>query len=268
MSAQSTPYDRDPSVVSQIGMLAARSISRVSRTPQVVVPTLVFPLIFLAVNSGGLAKAVNIPGFPTDSFVSFALAMTFLQSSMFATSYVSQAIAEDIESGFLNRLSLTPMRGAAVVVAQLAAAAAIGAFAATVFIVIGLIAGVRFETGIPGIVATIVLASLTAMALGSLGAWMALRTGSSEEAQGLFPLLFAAFFISSLNMPRELMTVDWFRAVASANPISYLVEGLRSLVIVGWDAGALGRDALSIVGVMTVGLVGSARGIRRRMERT
>ena len=55
----------------------------------------------------------------------------------------------------------------------------------------------------------------------------------------VFPLFFVLFFLSSMNMPRDLIEVDWFRTVATYNPVSYLVEGVRSLIITWWDAEAL-----------------------------
>ena len=55
----------------------------------------------------------------------------------------------------------------------------------------------------------------------------------------MFPLLFVFLFISSMNTPRDLIAVDWFRVLATLNPISYLIECVRSLIITGWDAKAL-----------------------------
>ena len=68
---------------------------------------------------------------------------------------------------------------------------------------------------------------------------MALRTGSGEAVQGMFPLFFVLLFLSSMKLPRNLIQTDWFRAVATWNPVSYLIEGIRSLLITGWDAEAL-----------------------------
>jgi ABC-2 type transport system permease protein len=85
------------------------------------------------------------------------------------------------------------------------------------------------------------LATLIGVGFGSIGAVMAARTGRAEAVQGLFPLLFVTFFLSSINLPRELIEIDWFRTVTTVNPVSYLVEGMRSLVITGWDATALLR---------------------------
>jgi len=84
---------------------------------------------------------------------------------------------------------------------------------------------------------------LVVLAFGALGLFAALRTGSGEAVQGLFPAFFVFLFISSMAIPRNLMTVTWFRDVATANPVSYLIEGVRSLIVVGWDGQARWRSA-------------------------
>ena len=95
---------------------------------------------------------------------------------------------------------------------------------------------------------------------------MALRTGSGEAVQGLFPLIFVALFLSSMALPRNLIEKDWFRTVATWNPVSYLLEGIRSLVIVGWDAEALRR--LRCAGGDRRPSWPRARPLRTRMART
>ena len=98
---------------------------------------------------------------------------------------------------------------------------------------------------------------------------LALRTGSGEAIQGLFPLLFVFLFISSMNIPRNLIGLSWFRMLASINPISYLIEGVRSLIITGWDSRAL---ALGFGFAIVLAIVARHRraGARwaRRLDRT
>lgn len=258
----------DPSLPTQIWMLARRSIKRTVRNPAVIVPTIIFPLVFLTINSQGLSRATDIPGFPTKHFLDFALAMTFMQSSLFATNAAGTNMAQDIEGGFVNRLALTPMRGVAMIFGQLAGSLVIGMLSATAFLTIGLATGVSIESGVFGALLLILLGGCTAVAMASLGTWLAIRTGSGEQVQGLFPLLFALFFLSSINMPRDLMQTDWFRHLATINPVSYLVEGLRSLIITGWDGAAIGKELLALALVMVIGIGGSARGIGNRVART
>jgi ABC-2 type transport system permease protein len=86
--------------------------------------------------------------------------------------------------------------------------------------------------------------------------------------QGFFPLFFVLLFLSSAFFPRDLITQDWFRTIATYNPVSYLVEGIRSLVITGWDAGALLPAFGIAVGASVLLLALSSRALRTRLTRT
>ena len=108
--------------MSQIGWIAARSVRRTLRQPALIVPTIVFPLFLMAVNASGLDAATKLPGFPTGNYLNFALSVCFMQGALFAATTAGAELATDIETGFLNRLSLTPLRGVAVLVGQLAGA--------------------------------------------------------------------------------------------------------------------------------------------------
>jgi ABC-2 type transport system permease protein len=108
-----------------------------------------------------------------------------------------------------------------------------------VYIVVGLAAGVRFASGPLGLLVLLAFYTLVVLAFGALGLFAALRTGSGEAVQGLFPAFFVFLFISSMAIPRNLMSVTWFRDIATVNPVSYLIEGVRSLIVTGWDAEAL-----------------------------
>lgn len=255
-------------VRTQLGLLARRSIRRTLRQPALLVPSFAFPLILLAVNASGLASATKLPGFPTDSYVDFAIGVTFMQGALFAATTAGTEIASDIETGFLNRLSLTPLQRPAILLGQMAGAMVLALLGTLVYLAVGFAAGVHVEAGAPGVVVMVVLAMLIALAFGSLGAVMALRTGSGEAVQGLFPLLFVTFFLSSLNLPRNLIEIDWFRTVATWNPVSYLIEGLRSLVLTGWDGTALARGFGVALVIAAVGVTASAALLRTRMERT
>jgi len=131
-----------------------------------------------------------------------------------------------------------------------------------------LIVGVRLESGIVGGVVLIILATAVAIAFGALGAFFALRTGSGEAVQGLFPLLFVGLFLSSMNLPRNLIEQDWFRTVATFNPISYLIEGLRSLIIAGWDWQALALAFGVAAALAIVSMAAATWAMTLRLTRT
>ena len=252
----------------QMGALAVRSVIRTARQPASAIPPLLFPVMLMAVNAAGLDSSTKLPGFPTDSFLAFALAVPFIQGALFSTMNAGTDLARDIQTGFLNRLSLTSMRGSALIAGQLGGIVVLGLVQALFYIGVGLVVGVDFASGFVGILTLLAFAALISLSFGALGLYLALRTGSGEAIQGLFPLLFVFLFLSSMNAPRNLMEIDWFRAIATVNPVSYLIEAVRSLIITGWDGQALALGfALTIaIGIAAVLLAASA--LSERLART
>ena len=252
----------------QVFVLARRSVVRTARQPANVIFPLVFPLLLLAVNAGGLKAATQLPGFPTNSFVAFALAIPFIQGALFATMNAGTDLARDIQTGFLNRLSLTPMRGVALLAGQLGGIVTMGLIQALVYLTVGLAVGVRLASGPGGALVLLAFAVLISIGFGALGAFAALRTGSGEAVQSLFPAFFVFLFLSSMNLPRNLIEIDWFRFVATVNPVSYLIECIRSLIIVGWDGEALALGFGVALAITVVSLVLASISLRTRLARS
>jgi ABC-2 type transport system permease protein len=191
-----------------------------------------------------------------------------MQGALFATMNAGTDLARDIQTGFLNRLSLTPMRSGALLAGQLAGVVVMGFVQAVVYLAVGLAVGVDLRSGAAGALVLLGLAVLIALGFGALGAFLALRTGSGEAVQGFFPLFFVLLFISSMNMPRNLIEVDWFRDVATANPVSYLIEGVRSLIISGWEGETLALAFGIAFALSAVTLVAASWALTQRMART
>jgi ABC-2 type transport system permease protein len=250
------------------GLLVRRSVVRTLRQPANVVFSFAFPLLLLAVSSGGLNAATRIPGFPASSYLTFALAVPFVQGALFAANSAGTNFAEDIESGFLARLSLTPLTRPALLAGQLAGVVALGLSQAVVFLAVGEAAGAGFAAGPGGILVLFALSVLITLGFGTLGALAALRTGSGEAVQGMFPLFFVLLFLSSNALPRNLMSVDWFRTIATYNPVSYLLEAIRSLLITGWDGEALALGFGCAAAIAAIGVFLCSRALRSRMVRT
>jgi ABC-2 type transport system permease protein len=256
------------SLAAQVLHLARRSVIRTLRQPANWITPLIFPVALMAVNTGGLDAATDLPGFPSDSFLAFFLAFPFIQGALFATVNAGVDLARDIQTGFLNRLSLTPMQGAALLVGHLGGVIAMGFLQALWYLAVGLAIGVRLESGVLGALVIFALAVLIVLAFGSFGALAALRTGSTEAVHSLFPVFFVFLFISSMNLPRNLIETDWFRVAASVNPVSYLIEAIRSLVIVGWDGQALALGFGFTIALAILGLTLSSLALRGVMART
>jgi ABC-2 type transport system permease protein len=255
-------------LLTQVAALARRSVLKTLRQPFQMFPIVFFPAILLAVNSSGLRAATRLPGFPTRSYVTFAIAVAFIQGAMFSLINTGTNLAEDIESGFFNRLALTPLRRVSLIAGLLVGVAALGALQSLIYILLGLIVGAHLAAGFGGALVVIVLGSLTALAFASFGCVAALHTGSGEAVQGLFPLFFVFIFLSSSNLPRQLLKTGWFHTVATWNPISYLIEGFRSLYVFGWDQTALLRGFGVALALLAIGLLAVQGAMRTRMQRT
>jgi ABC-2 type transport system permease protein len=252
----------------QVGMLARRSVVRTLRQPLMVVPSLFFPLLLLSINSSGLDSATRLPGFPTDSYFQFALAIPFIQGALFSANSAGTNVANDIESGFLNRLALTPLRRVSLMMGQLAGILALGLIQAVTFVIIGVAFGSGIKAGVSGALVIVALSLVISLAFGCIGAFVALRSGTGEAVQGVFPLFFAALFLSSMSLPRDLIQTDWFRTVATWNPVSYMLEAIRSLVITGWDGEALALGFGCAGGLAAISLAAASSALRTRMVRT
>lgn len=252
----------------QVGQLARRSVTRTLRQPAQIVPALIFPLFLLAVNSGGLKSATDLPGFPTDSYLTFALAVPFMQGALFSVMNAGTDLARDIETGFLNRLALTPLRGAALLSGLLAGAVVLGVVQAVTYLTVGLIAGAELAAGAGGALVIVALSVTITVGFGSIGLFAALRTGSGEAVQSLFPVFFVFLFISSMALPLDLIQTQWFHDVASANPISYLLQAFRSLLIEGWNLGDLALGFGIAVAVLALGMFAAATSLKSRLVRT
>lgn len=252
----------------QTATLGRRAVVRTARQPANVVFPLIFPMLLLAVNAGGLRAETKLPGFPTDSFLAFALAVPFVQGALLATVNANVEFARDIQTGFLNRLALTPVRGMVLLVGQLGGLLTIALVQAVFYLVVGIAFGVRIESGVGGAFLLLVLEAAIALAFASFGCWAALRTGSTEAVQGLFPVFFVFLFLSSMNIPRNLIETDWFRWVATINPVSYLIEAVRGIVIYDWRWETIGLGFAVAFGMCLIGFALATHALYGRLERT
>ena len=251
-------HDRTLHPGAQARALAGRAVRGLVRAPQVWIPSILFPLFFAALNTAALGRATEVPGFPAaDSFLDFLFPATLTQAVLFGSLGAASELAQDIESGFFDRLVASPVSRTAILVGRLAGGAALGAIQAVVFVALFSLFGAEVKAGAAGLVVMVVVAVLLAIGLGALASALALKTGSVEAVQSAFPLLFISIFASAAFFPRELMR-GWFQAVATYNPITWMIEGMRHLVLVGWDGGeaavAVAVPAAIVVGGTLVAL--------------
>ena len=217
--------------------LSRRAIVNTMRQPASIAPAMIFPLFFLALSSSAFQRAISLPGFPeVDSFLQFLVSTTIIQGCLFGAVAAGSDMATDIEGGFFDRLIASPVTRRSILVGRVAGSALLGFTQAWVFFAVASIFGMRSEGGFLSMVMVAVVAALFAAAIGSFNVGFALKTGSAEAVQGSFPLLFSALFFSSAFFPRNLMG-GWFQDAATINPLSHLIEGLRTQIIDGVQMG-------------------------------
>lgn len=270
MSVLAVPLKDGPlnaPLVTQLAFLSRRSFLRVMRQPAQFAFPLIFPLLLLIVNSAGLSRADELPGFPGATYMDFWMANPFVFGAVTLASVTGSNMAVDIEDGFLNRLSLTPLSRSALLGGHLLGVVGVALLNGVVYLLVGLALGVEPDAGLLGVPVILTLGALTTLLFGGFGTYLGLRLGSAEAVEGMFPLFFVMLFLSSGNFPRSLMTVGWFKFLATINPISYIIEAIRSLFITGWDAQALGRGFAVLVPLVILTLAASARAARTRLER-
>jgi ABC-2 type transport system permease protein len=248
--------------LSQIGPLAKRSILRIVRSPPIVLSGLIFPLFLYAFNTGGLKLATKLPGFPTDSIATFALPLTFAFCGIFAILVAGTQLGEDLRTGYAKRTALTPLRSSVLVIGQLSGVLAFAIAQALIFLAVGLAAGAKVQAGVGGALLIIGFAAMYAVSFGCVGLMVALLTRSGEAVQGLYPLMTSALFLSSVSLPRELIQTNWYKQLTTYNPVSYMIEAPRSLLLDGWQAKPLLLGVLVSVGIFISAIMVTAAQLR------
>ena len=246
-----------------LAAIAGRALRAVPRDPAAVMPPIFIALFFFLVNIATLKKLTgNHPGF---SYTAFEMATAIL----LGVTGVSRApaLVLDVQSHYLDRLLLTPVRRSAILVGHMAADVAVAAILTAPILILGVILGVRFHGGLLGVAAFVLLAALWSLAFAGFGYAIALKTGNPAAVNSMFLLFFPFLFLTSSYVPRSQLA-GWLNTVAGYNPVTYLLGGLRSLVLGStWQWGQLGQSlaAIAIVGVISMTMCFAA--LRGRVKR-
>ena len=249
--------------------MARRSILQTLRQPAMVIPPVLFPLILMGINVGGLDAATKIPGFPTDSYLDFAIAFPFIQGSLFASINAGSSIARDVETGFLNRLALTPMQRAALLLGNLSGVMVVALISSLIYLAVGFAAGLHFETGVLGVIVLLVLALLIALAFASIGRLRRVAHRLRRSRTGRLPALLRlpvhVVELAAARPDRAGVVPDDRDLQPDLVPVRgpALADHLR---LAGPGAGARVRLRDSCIAL--IGVVGSSSALRTRLART
>lgn len=229
-------------------ILGGRAIREALRTPDSLFPTMFIPLFFLVVNVGQAAKIFPSEGTPFlfgQSYGAFQLPASLLLSASFGGAGLY--LVEEIEGGYFDKLRATPISRMALVLGRLYAEFLKTAAVATVMVLLALAFGIRIESGILGFLVMVLMVSLWAMVFGGFMQLLALKTRSAAATQGGSMIFFPLLFLTPNFVPRDQLTRP-MEIAATLNPVTYIMEGVRSLVLEGFNGQALAKG-FAVIGV-------------------
>ena len=243
-------------------VLVGRSIREALRTPEALLPTLFIPLFFLVVNVGQAARifpSTSTPFLEGQNYAAFQLPSSLLLAASFGTAALY--LVEDIEGGYFDKLRAAPVPRTAIVFGRLFAEALKSAAIASVMVLIALPFGITIASGVLGFVLLILLTAAWAVVFSGFMQLIGLKTRSAAATNSAGLIFFPLLFLTPSFVPRELLTRP-MEIAATFNPVTYIMEALRSLVLVDLDWAAIGRGYAVVAAAGVLMVVLSVRSIR------
>jgi len=232
--------------------LGLRTTRRFIRVPANFISIIFFPLIMLLVFSQLYQNIVQLPGFGSQgSYLAYLVPGQVVFASFFAVAFGGYGLLVEYRTGYVDKLRASPINRWSILAGEMVPLFFQAALMSGVILVVGLLLGATIVTGIGGFVLILVLAGLFGVALSGLSFIPALITKSEQATSTFSLLLFPVVFASTAFVPEALMP-DWLRTINDYNPVSYLIEAIRSIMTVGYDWQLIGTAVLStlVVGVI------------------
>jgi len=235
--------------------MAGRSIRSMLREPEYLIPSIIIPVFFFAVNVGSLETIGQAIG--TGDFKAFQLPVAIV----LAVTGISRAtsLVTDIQSGYFDRLLISPVNRWALLLGLMMADLTLVLTLSSLVVILGLVLGVNFVTGFGGVLVFLLFSGLWGLVFTGFPYAIALKTGNTAAVSASFLLFFPFSFLTTAYVPKEFLS-GWLKTVAEYNPVTYLLDGLRALISVGWDTQKISYMFLAIVlvGIVSFGLAFTA----------
>lgn len=228
-------------------LLTVRALRESMRQPWNEVGNVFIPVFFYVVTVGAVGRVAG-EAFGVDDYKGFQLPVAILQGAAGVATGSGIAMTTDIQSGYFEKLMLTSAPRYAIVLGRMLADAIKAVALSALVVVLALLIGSGFETGLLGIVALVIGGGLFALAYSGIGVAIALKTGSPQAAQAGFILFFPLLFLAPTFAPTDVFA-GWLSTVAHLNPVTYILEGMRSLIIEGWGSPDLWKGMLALAGI-------------------
>ncbi len=229
----------------QLYLVVRRTLVTIFRTPEALIPPIGISVFFLVIYNSTLGEASSfIPNLGTNNYLGFILPLSIVSSSLAGAGIAAQNMVRDIETGYFDKLLLTPISRAALLMGPILAGALILGLQAHIVILVALLMGLKSATGIAGIYAAIGLAVLLGTGFAGFTVSAALGSGSAAATQGAGFIFFPLTFLAPTFVPLDLLS-GWLEVAARLNPITYVLEAMRSILNQGWEPVVIGRALLA-----------------------
>ncbi|MBI4200426.1 MAG: ABC transporter permease [Chloroflexi bacterium] len=209
-----------------------------------------------------LGQVTQLPLFPTGDYNAYLTGMVLVMTVVFSGSDMAFAVLTDILSGYFDKLLLAPIHRLAILFGTLLVGGTRALIQVVIIVLLALALGVSFKTGVVGILAAIVIATVFGIAWTCLGLIIALKTKSAQVTQSSWLLFMPLAFLTTAFMPKEYLS-GWFKVAVTFNPVDYVVVAVRAIVIQGW-AWEVILPGLYVLAVMTAVLTAGATWVYRR----
>ena len=249
-------------LVTDTAMLTRRALRETLRQPGNEVANIFIPIFFFVVTVGAVGEVAQ-NAFGVADYKGFQLPVAILQGAAGVAGGSGLAMTTDIQSGYFEKLLLTSTPRFAIVFGRMFADAIKAMLLCVLIIALALGFGAGFETGLPGMALLVVAGGAFALAYSGIGMAIALKTGSPQAAQAGFLIFFPLLFLAPTFAPIEVFA-SWLEVIARGNPVTYILEGMRALVINGWNTAAFIKMATSIAGIGAFTFALTALGMRSR----
>lgn len=241
-----------------------RNLKKLTRIPILLFFSLFQPLLFLLLLGQSFKRVAELPGFPYSSYLAWFAPSVVMLTALNSSFQSGMGTVDDLESGFLDKMLTAPVSRWAILLGKVASDATRMMIQSLVIIGVSYVIGFRMDTGLPGILLTLLIAATFGIAWAGLSNTVALATRNSEATMMFGILLtFPVLFMSNAMMPGFFLP-DWLKSVSKYNPASYVIDAVRALANTGYDWTLIGKAA-AIVAVVVVLTFSSAIRLFRKV---
>jgi ABC-2 type transport system permease protein len=213
-------------------ILFERGFKQAIRPYVAVAPEFLMPLFYFVVNSAAFQKVVALPGFNQQSYLQFYAPVALLVSIFMSSGSTGLETVTDISTGFMDRLFLAPVNRWYIVLSKLLAVGAKSIISLLVIVICLILFGASFHGGILGFFLVFLLALIFSMAWAGIGLSLAFTTKNPRILQSSYVFFFPFSFITTSQLPLNLLS-GWYRTAVLINPVTYILEAIRSILITG-----------------------------------